>query len=108
LSSKQYELTVQAETLTVSGAKLPAVEATEERAKLEERVGQLRELIETLDLLYEAWRGAARRVGRRKRSVCGTGCGVRERGGWPVERRGIKALVCFSAGLRQQAMTGGT
>jgi hypothetical protein len=51
----QYELTLSAETLAVSGAKLPAPEASEERARLEERVGQLRHLIETLDLLYDAF-----------------------------------------------------
>jgi hypothetical protein len=52
---QQYELTLQAETLTVSGAKLPAPEAEEERAQVEERVQQLRNLIETLDLLYDAF-----------------------------------------------------
>jgi hypothetical protein len=55
----QYELTLSAERLGVSGAKLPAPEETEERARLEERVGQLRHLIETLDLLYDAF-GAVR------------------------------------------------
>jgi hypothetical protein len=49
---QQYELTLQAESLAVSGAKLPA---SEERARLEERVGQLRHLMETLDLLYDAF-----------------------------------------------------
>jgi hypothetical protein len=51
----QYELTLQAETLAVSGARLPAPEATEERARLEERITQLRHLLETLDLLYDAF-----------------------------------------------------
>ncbi len=51
----QYELTLSAETLAVSGAKMPAPEASEERARLEERVTQLRHLIETLDLLYDAF-----------------------------------------------------
>jgi hypothetical protein len=51
----QYELTLQAETLAVSGARLPAPEATEERARLEERIAQLRHLLETLDLLYDAF-----------------------------------------------------
>lgn len=55
----QYELTLQAESLAVSGAKLPAPESAEERARLEERVTQLRHLIETLDLLYDAF-GAKR------------------------------------------------
>lgn len=52
---RQYEFTLQAETLCVSGAKLPSVEEREERAHQEERVGQLRHLIETLDLLYNAF-----------------------------------------------------
>jgi hypothetical protein len=51
----QYELTLSAETLAVSGAKIPAPEASEDRARLEERVTQLRHLIETLDLLYDAF-----------------------------------------------------
>ena len=57
----QYELTLQAETLAVSGARLPAPEATEERARLEERITQLRHLLETLDLLYDAF--SAKRAG---------------------------------------------
>jgi hypothetical protein len=51
----QYELTLQAETLAVSGAKLPATEEKEERAAREERASQLRHLIDTLDLLYGAF-----------------------------------------------------
>jgi hypothetical protein len=49
---QQYELALQAETFCVSGAKLPATEEREERVRQEERVGQLRHLLETLDLLY--------------------------------------------------------
>jgi hypothetical protein len=49
----QYELTLTAETLAVNGAKLPAPEAGEDRARVEERVTQVRHLIETLDLLYD-------------------------------------------------------
>jgi hypothetical protein len=52
---QQYELTLQAETLAVTGARLPAPEAAEDRARLEERATQLRHLIETLDLLYDAF-----------------------------------------------------
>jgi hypothetical protein len=52
---RQYELTLHAETLAVTGAKLPAPEATEERAVREERVELLRHLLETLDLLYDAF-----------------------------------------------------
>jgi hypothetical protein len=58
---QQYELTLHAETLAVSGARLPAPEASEERARLEERIGQLRHLLETLDLLYDAF--GAKRAG---------------------------------------------
>jgi hypothetical protein len=52
---RQYELTLHAESLSVTGAKLPATEADEERARQEERVGLLRHLVETLDLLYDAF-----------------------------------------------------
>ena len=52
---QQYELTFQGETLGISGARLPATEAIEERARLEERVTQLRHLLETLDLLYDTF-----------------------------------------------------
>lgn len=52
---KQYELTVQAETLAVSGAKLPAAEGDSDRERLDDRVNQIRHLIETMDLLYDAF-----------------------------------------------------
>lgn len=58
---QQYELTLQAETLAVSGAKLPAVDDGEDRVRLEGRVGQVRHLIETVDLLYGAF--LSRRLG---------------------------------------------
>jgi hypothetical protein len=51
----QYEFTLQAETLAVSGARLPAPEGNDERVRLEERVGLLRGFLETLDLLYDAF-----------------------------------------------------
>jgi hypothetical protein len=51
----QYELTLAADMLSVSGARMPAPEATDDRARQEERVEQLRHLIETLDLLYDAF-----------------------------------------------------
>lgn len=62
--SEQYELTLHAETLAVASAKLPAPDEsiTEARAKLEERATQLRSLIETLDLLYDAF--GAKRFGK--------------------------------------------
>ncbi|MBI3822539.1 MAG: hypothetical protein HY289_07655 [Planctomycetes bacterium] len=67
----QYELTLQAETLAIGAAKLPVSEADEERARLEERVTQVRDLLETLDLMYavfiqrrcsEAWTKEAARI----------------------------------------------
>lgn len=51
----QYEITLHAETLAVTGAKLPPPEAEDDRARLEERAGTIRALIETLDLLYDAF-----------------------------------------------------
>ncbi len=52
---RQYDLTLQAETLAISGAKLPQSEEDEERARLEERVTVLRHMLETLDLLYDVF-----------------------------------------------------
>ncbi len=52
---QQYDLTFQGESLSISGARLPAPEAQDERARLEERVTQLRHLLETLDLLYDTF-----------------------------------------------------
>lgn len=51
----QVELTLHAETLAVTGAKLPASESEDARARLEDRVTALRDLAETLDLLYDAF-----------------------------------------------------
>ena len=56
---QQYELTLQAESLAIGGAKLPQPEEDDERARLQARVGTLRHLLETLDLLYDAF-GARR------------------------------------------------
>ena len=52
---QQYELTWQAETLAVLGARLPPPEGNEERTRLEERITLLRGLLETLDLLFDAY-----------------------------------------------------
>src|SRR5208282_4950550 len=52
---QQYELTLHAETLAITAAKLPASEEDDERARLEARIGTLRHLLETLDLLYDAF-----------------------------------------------------
>jgi hypothetical protein len=55
--SDQYEFTLHAETLGVGGAKLPTMpeDISDARAKLEERATQIRQLIETLDLMYDAF-----------------------------------------------------
>jgi hypothetical protein len=50
---RQYEFTLHAETLAVSGARLPAPEGDDERTRLEERVSLLRHFLETFDLLYD-------------------------------------------------------
>lgn len=54
---QSYELTLQAESLAIGGARLPAPEGDDDRARLEERVAQIRHLLETLDLLYQAFLG---------------------------------------------------
>ncbi len=51
----QYELTLQAETLAIGAARLPALEEEDDRARLDERVTQVRHLLETVDLLYAAY-----------------------------------------------------
>ncbi|MBY0523053.1 MAG: hypothetical protein K2R98_06625 [Gemmataceae bacterium] len=50
-----YELTLQAETLALTSIKFPASEEDDDRARLEERVTQLRHLMETVDLLYDVF-----------------------------------------------------
>jgi hypothetical protein len=64
---EQYELTLQAETFAVSGAKIQIDEDAEGRGILEDRIEGLRGLRETLDLLFqvfceqrvgESWSGA--------------------------------------------------
>jgi hypothetical protein len=54
---EQYELSLHAETLAVGSVKFPPLseDITDARAKLDERATQLRSLIETLDLLYDAF-----------------------------------------------------
>jgi hypothetical protein len=51
----QYEFTLHAESLAIGSARLPANEEEDDRARLDERANQLRALIETLDLLYDAF-----------------------------------------------------
>jgi hypothetical protein len=52
---QQYELTLQAETLAVSGANLPKIEGVSGRELQVARIDTLRHLVETLDLLYDAY-----------------------------------------------------
>ncbi len=61
---QQYELAIHAETLAVGSAKLPPPpeDVTDARAKLDERASQLRALVETLDLVYDAF--GKRRFGK--------------------------------------------
>jgi hypothetical protein len=58
---QQYELSLVGETLAISGAKLPAAEEEDGRARQESRIGTVRHLLETIDLLYDAF--GARRFG---------------------------------------------
>jgi len=51
----QYEFALHAETLGVGSARLPAIDEDNDRARLDERANQIRGLIETLDLLYDAF-----------------------------------------------------
>lgn len=51
----QYELTLQAETLAVSGANLPRIEGVSGTEAHAARIDSLRHLVETLDLLYDAY-----------------------------------------------------
>jgi hypothetical protein len=79
---RQYELTLQAESLAVTGAKLPAPEGDEERARIEERVSLFRHMIETLDLLYDAF--CHRRLGK----------------SWPKDLAKIQKWIQHDAGAR--------
>jgi hypothetical protein len=51
----QYGFTLHAETLAVGSAKIPAPEEEEPRSRLEARAQQLRDLTESIDLLYDAF-----------------------------------------------------
>ncbi len=63
---QEYELTLQAETLAVSGLALPKVEGATGRELHLARVESLRHLVSTLDLLFDAY-------GRRRTSPDWTG-----------------------------------
>lgn len=52
---RQYEFTLQAETLGIQGLALPASEEEEERSRHGERIQFLRHFLETLDLVYDAF-----------------------------------------------------
>ena len=51
----QYELTLQAETLAVSGANLPKIEGVSGHDLHSARIDGFRHLVETLDLIYDAY-----------------------------------------------------
>jgi hypothetical protein len=51
----EYELTLQAETLAVAGANLPKADGVGGREATIARIESLRHLVETLDLLYDAY-----------------------------------------------------
>ena len=51
----QYEFTLHAESLGIGSARLPASEEEDDRARLDDRANQVRALIETLDLLFDAF-----------------------------------------------------
>ena len=53
--SYQYEFMLHAETLAIGAARLPNPSEENSRARQEERIGQLRHLLETTDLLYNAY-----------------------------------------------------
>ena len=50
-----YELSLHAENLGISAAKLPATDEEDDRARIEERITQIRHLVESVDLLYDAF-----------------------------------------------------
>jgi hypothetical protein len=51
----QYDLSLHAETLAVGSARLPPPEEEQARPRQEARIDQVRHLIETLELLYDAF-----------------------------------------------------
>jgi hypothetical protein len=58
---QQYELTLQAESLAVSGANLPKIEGASGHELQVARIDSLRHLVETLDLMYDSF--ARTRIG---------------------------------------------
>lgn len=60
---EQYDLTLQAESFSVGGAKISQINGSNESDNpLEDRITSIRSLSQTLDLLYEAF--CARRIGK--------------------------------------------
>ena len=51
----QYEFALSAETMGIVGAKIPAPDEEESYARLQARADQVRHLIETIDLLFDAF-----------------------------------------------------
>lgn len=51
----QYEFALHAESLAVGAAKIPPPEEEDDRARLDARSQQVRDLVETLDLLFDAF-----------------------------------------------------
>lgn len=77
---EQYELVLQAERFSVSGAKILKEETAEGRALLEERIESVRELNATLDLLFRAF------------------CEVRISKSWPGELEELRRWLKAAAG----------
>lgn len=82
-NGEQYELTLQAETFSVGGAKIVIDEDAEGRGILEDRIDALRELRTTLNLLFEAF--CERRTGK----------------AWPGELKKIRAWLTAKPRARQ-------
>ncbi len=58
---EQYDLTINAESLAISGAQLPKLDTGSPRAEQEDRIDQIRHLTETVDLLFDTF--CQRRLG---------------------------------------------
>jgi len=66
----QYDMTIVAETLSITGLKIPVPEEDNDRARMEARAQQIRDLIETLDLMFDAF-GRRRFSGEWTRELLG-------------------------------------
>jgi len=54
-NDEQYDFTQHAETLAIGACKMPPPKEEQDRTRLEERIDQVRHLVETFDLLYDAF-----------------------------------------------------